>query len=328
MILQKKYYKNFANWNSDVLVLPPIFKRLGLNIFLYFPVAKRLSNNSISRPVGVISISKNKQEKIYNLENYEFSYDNQDFAKSYPYKIENQENIKFYLNHLATIFSVFTKKQKAEIYQKYLDNIKQLFPQEYWEFYQDLKANQILPVSDYILKIRKKSNTSNVKNDYQNIIKKEISKFVKKEILSSIKDFPSIAKIQFFNQLGVYLRSITFSFDKDKEIETHKFQITKICAKILNKTTNSALQEDFLSKVLLMTLNALLLEQKKKKKLPNLEQDLQNYFEIFSEEIGGIENEQSSQFLQQIFNDLKSDHNIKSNQKFSDIFFAYLYIFL
>ena len=115
MILQKKYYKSFKNWNSNVLVLPPIFKRLGLNVFLYFPVAKRLKNDSISRPIGIIRIAKNNGETLYNLDKYEYCHNFQDFDKAYCYKIENQENIKNCLNTLSTIFTTKGFKKKKLI---------------------------------------------------------------------------------------------------------------------------------------------------------------------------------------------------------------------
>lgn len=328
MVLQKKYYKSFKNWNSNVLVLPPIFKRLGLNVFLYFPVAKRLKNNSISRPIGIIRIAKNNGETLYNLDKYEYCHNFQDFDKAYCYKIENQENIKYCLNTLSTIFTTKGLKKKKLIYEQYLDKIKNLFEQSYWIFYKDLITNQILPVSDYLLKMRKRPNNIDIKQDYQEILKKEISKFVKKEILSSIQTYPSIAKVQFFDKLGKHIRSIELTYDKDKEIESNKFEITKIYAKILSKNTKSELQVDFISKVILMILNALLLEQKKKTKTAKLEEDLQNYFEIFEEEISAVENIEQKEYLKQIKNYLVNDHSLQKNQKFSDIFFAYLYIFL
>lgn len=324
MYLQKKYYKNFKNWDSDILILPPIFKRIGLNILLCFPVAKWLEDDNISRPVGVITINKQGKETIYNLQDYEYSFENQDFDQRYLYNLKSQEMIKVSLDKLYSSLSLLAGKQKKEKIKEYEERLKTLLPSDYFVFYNDLKNNQITPISDYIKKIRKNSaKKQDTKSDYGEKLKKELSKFIKKEILPNLKDSPTYAKLKFYDKLGEYLKTSTFMYDFDRDYATKKYDIIKIISKVLSSNSSSSLQEDFISKVLLMTLNALLLKTKKKK-LDEVNEDLQNYKEIFEEEIDQVKNIDKKDYLIKIFDSLEQD---KLGQEKSSILFAYLYIF-
>ena len=324
MYLQKKYYKNFKNWDSDILILPPVFKRIGLNLLLCFPVAKRLEQDNISRPVGVITVNKQGKETVYNMQNYEFSFENQDFVHKYPYNIKAQEVIKVTLDKLYASLPLLAGKQKKQKIDEYEKRLKDLLSEEYFVFYEDLKHNQIVPVSDYIKRIRKiPSKNQGAKRDYSEKLKKELSKFIKKEILPNTKGYPSFAKLYFYQKLGEYIQKIDLMYDFNIEYETRKYDIVKIISKVFNSNSTSTLQEDFISKLLLMTLNALLLRTKKKK-LNEIKEDLQNYKEIFEEEIEQVESADKKEILKQIFGDLEKD---KAEQLPSTIFYAYLYVF-
>ncbi len=324
MYLQKKYYKNFKNWDSDILVLPPIFKRIGLNLLLCFPVAKRLEQDNISRPIGIITINKQGKETVYNMQNYEFSFENQDYSHKYPYNIKAQEVIKVTLDKLYASLPLLARKQKKQKLEEYENRLKELLSNEYFIFYDDLKRNQIVPVSDYIKKIRKfPSKNQSTKRDYSEKLKKELSRFIKKEILPSTKNYPSFSKLYFYQKLGEYLQKIDLMYDFDIEFETRKYDIVKIISKVFNANSTSTLQEDFISKLLLMTLNSLLLRTKKKR-LDELKEDFQNYKEIFEEEIDQVESMDKKKILQQIFDDLEKD---KNGALPSTIFYAYLYVF-
>lgn len=324
MYLQKKYYKNFKNWDSDILILPPVFKRIGLNLLLCFPVAKRLGQDNISRPVGVITVNKQGKEIVYNMQNYEFSFENQDFVHKYPYNIKAQEVIKVTLDKLYASLPLLAGKQKKQKIDEYEKRLKDLLSEEYFVFYEDLKHNQIVPVSDYIKRIRKTpSKNQGAKRDYSEKLKKELSKFIKKEILPNTKGYPSFAKLYFYQKLGEYLQKIDLMYDFNIEYETRKYDIVKIISKVFNSNSTSTLQEDFISKLLLMTLNALLLRTKKKK-LNEIKEDLQNYKEIFEEEIDQVESADKKEILKQIFGDLEKD---KAEHLPSTIFYAYLYVF-
>ncbi len=324
MYLQKKYYTEFKKWNSKILILPPVFKRTGLNILLCFPIAKWFDDDNISRPIGVVTVNKQGAETLYNLQDYEFSFENQDFDFRYPYSLKSQEAIKVALDKIYSSLSLPNGKQKKEKVKEYENRLKDLLPDEYFAFYRDLKSNQILPISDYIKKIRKNSaRRQDAKSDYGEKLRKEISKFIKKDLLSNLKNYPSFAKLQFYKNLGKYLKKSTYFYDFNREFETKKYDIIKMISIILSNNFSSTMQEDFISKVLLMTLNALLLKSKNKK-LDEVESDLQNYKEIFEEEIDQVENEDKKIKLKEFFSDLEND-KLGKNQ--SDIFFAYLYIF-
>ena len=116
--LQKKYNSNFSMFTDKIFVLPPIFKKININYYLCFPVTKMLDEFSlthplkISRPIGVVLVSKNGKETIYNMSEYDFTSLSRDFNIPYLYNIERQEEIKSCLDMLSFSFPKLSREQK------------------------------------------------------------------------------------------------------------------------------------------------------------------------------------------------------------------------
>ena len=166
-------------------------------------------------------------------------------------------------------------------------------------------------------------------SEYKSKIKVSISAFVKKDILANAQMNISYYKLLFFDKLGKCLREFNFSFNFENDLSKLKFTILKLFSKIVSQAENIELQVDFISKILIMIMNSLLVEQKKKKIIEKFEKDLYNYYSIFNEEISNIDKKDSEkkEYLTQIFKNLQKDYNLKKGEKYSNVFFGYLYVF-
>ena len=72
--------------NNEISLLPPILKKVGLFFHLAFPVVELDKKNNlinIKRPIGVVLINKNGKEKIFDLANFEFCNNLDNFDKIY-----------------------------------------------------------------------------------------------------------------------------------------------------------------------------------------------------------------------------------------------------
>ena len=335
--LQKKYNKNFSLFTKEIFVLPPIFKKMGNVHTLCFPVTKMLSkfnlnsSLSISRPIGAITIDKLGNTKVYPAQDYDIVLQNSsDFFKPYTYHLEKQETIKKSLELLSNSLSASFKKQKESAFNNYVLTLKKLLDDGYWSFYEDLKVNPFNPstLPKQILDKLKSEHISN-SNNYVKEIKKEISQFLRLDILPYVHNYSSFYKLKFFDKLGEFLRAQTFSLDKEQDLNNFKIGIVKLIAKLINKMEEISLQIDFLSKILVMANNALLVEQKKKRKIEKFDEDIYNYLSIYEDEIKNTSNEDKYKldFLNQVYDNFKKDYNKKSGEKFSNLFFSYLYVF-
>ena len=335
--LQKKYNDEFSLFTKEIFVLPPIFKRGKLRYFLCFPVVKMLSKFNvnlpleISKPIGAICINNQGDVKVINsLQLDNSTPNNVNSSEKYAYHIEKQETIKSSLDTLSIALRTTSLKLKKEQFDKYTNALKNLLDDEYWEYYEKLKN------FDFINKnSNQAANTIDTEDtnrrliEYKKKIKRDFSSFVKTDIFPYVHNNTSFYKIKLFDELGAFIRSVKFTNNYEKDLAYMQYETVKIIAKILNRLNKASLQIDFLSKILLMIINALLVEQKHKKVINKFEQDLYNYFSIFIEESQDITEEEKEDyfFLQNIYNDLLEDYNRKKGEKYSNIFFAYLYIF-
>ena len=90
-------------------------------------------------------------------------------------------------------------------------------------------------------------------------------------------------------------------------------------------TTNSNV--DTLSRILIVFLNCLLIEEIKKTYNKNFEEEISECKQIFDENIENLKIYEVKQNLQSLYNDLCEDYLQSDSSKFSDIFFCYLKIF-
>jgi hypothetical protein len=337
LYLQKKYYPTFKLGDENVYVLPPILKRVGLCYSLAFPVAKRFDKMTISRPVGVILVNKKGKEKVYDLANFEFTNASQDFGKKYTYKTYEQEFLKVTLNLLLSCFPKFSLKKTKTYKTKYLPRVLGSFDKEYSQFYYDLEHNKIskITLSEKQNRTFQEETKKPVAPTKSKLVKKinskvnlYIRKFVRDEVWGNFRDKNSIYKLVFLDFLGETLRK-NFEFENEKQLlKIKKFEVAKDYAKAVNFYKGNSLDVDFLAKLLLIFMNAMLVEEKENKVIDSFENQIKDCCSIFDEEISKIDEKLAKTILKKFYSQLKKDYSTVSRVEFSNILLAYFFLFI
>jgi len=280
---------------------------------------------------------------------------------------ENENNIeryRIYLDYLQKIVADinFVKGVNKQNYQNYLNKIKTFFPEQYWCFYEDLQRNEILQVDENDLQERKLLSEqskidsenekrrliyiqNNLKQNFTDKLKKDLITFTYNEILPLLKGKGSYTKLVFFNDLGKYFRDfnkvvnnykmcycpIISKEDIDKNIlqaiEDENCEIVKIYARATKNPYCKINSIDALSKVMIVFLNALLLEEIHSCVINYAEEEILECKQIFTEDSERIKNEVAKKFLTNIYNELCKDYNTVEEKDLSNIYYAYLLLF-
>lgn len=234
--------------DNNIILMPPILKKVGLFYHLAFPVIELNKNNNlinIKRPIGILLINKKGKEKIFDLDNFEFCKNLDNFDKIYfsidknspfwPNKtIVNEEKFKVLLDLIQNILqstSLFKKPNENNL-KNYLEKLKNLVPVEYWIFYDQLLKNEIVEITDdiknerflvkvgYIQKMKQEEKNfakdkKQLKEKFKNYLKEVLAKFVKKEIVPNLKGKGSYTKLLFYTDLGKLFKQIDNEFDNE-----------------------------------------------------------------------------------------------------------------
>lgn len=370
--LEKKY-NNYFKLANEILLLPPILKKIGLLYYLAFLVIENSATGNIKRPIGVIVVNRlTGQEKIYDMADYEFCKTKMDYEQTYyninlspncyPNKTpELEENFKVSLDLLGTSLNNKFLSVDSNVYQKYLTRIKKMFPQNYNVFFDELEKNEIVLIDDEIKHKREISKITcnhtssqlvkqklieNVKfkRQFKNNFRKLIAEFIKKQILPSLRGLGSYAKLNFYYEFGRYYKNFekniaTKNYDcyaeeieKDVKVSnTQKLlsnEKTEV-KKILTSSKSLALDDslvDTLGKVIIVFLNAMLVEEIHNGIITLFEEEITECINIFNENSNKEFNSSAKEFLYNVFDDLLCDYNTASNDKLSNIYYAYLVV--
>lgn len=301
-----------------------------------------------------------KKEINYNKEFYSLTS-----SPSY-WPNKNEKNIEFLRMCLQDLLKIskncnmFKKPDKVD-YQNYLARVSKLFPANYWIFFEALEQNEIEQISSYDLKKRKQEEynyaeqlkLNRLKVVEQNKIKQnsfykklieDISLFCKKEIIPNLLGKGSFSKLKFYQLFGAQLRKIKYNLqdylncynielsqselDKNYESQLNKLKvkIIKIYSKASDNNFGNNITIDTLSKVLIIYLNALLIEDIHKKLIKIFEDEIKECVEIFESDINKISNTEVKDFLTNIYTNLQKDYYEIDEDKYSDCFIAYLKI--
>jgi len=337
LYLQKKYYPVFKLGKENVYVLPPVLKRSGLFFSLAFPVAKRFDKNTISRPVGVILVNKNVKEKCFDMIKYEFTNFSQDFEKKYTYKTFEQEYLKVTLNLLMSCYKKFSLFKTKEYNENYLSRLKNSFDDDYSSFYEDLESNRIVKISSEVinerekkLRINSQKSQKTIKTDekMQNFVNFELKNFIRREVWSTFRDKNAFLKLAFLDLLGETLKKNFNLTNSDELLKQKKFAVAKDYAKAVNILKNEDENVDFLSKLLIIFLNSLLIEEKEKKVKKLFENQIKDACALLNSELIKVEDKKIKEILSHFQSQLTNDYSTVDKKKFSNIFYAYLFLFL
>ncbi len=276
----------------------------------------------------------------------------------------NIEKIKKLLELLEKVFEKTTifKKPNHNNYKSYIIGIKEFIPTNYWYFFEQLNTNKIFKVTKPVLQLRK--NASAIHEEklreikslrqkkivlnrqiFSAEIKQNMSAFIKKEVLPSLNKQASYTKLIFFKQIGKYIKQLNKNLNsfencydpmltneiieknKLEFFEKQKVEIIKLYSSACQNNAYKIARADVLSKVLIVFLNALLVEELHKKVFDAFEQEINECKKVFADDYKNLDNEEIKIFLKNCFDGLCSDYTQTKEDEFSDLFEGYLLVF-
>lgn len=278
---------------------------------------------------------------------------------------DNEENYRIILDNIQTLSNSTTlfKKPKDDGYSLYLNRLKSFIPDNYWNFYTQLEKNEIEEVSEGIKsqrivakleyrsendkreKEREQTKKLNLINFQKQVINAGLD-FAKNEIVPTLKGSGSYTKLLFYDMFGKTLRNFKkeSNSDKyfncfnpelpdyyinkniDKVIDEFKVNIIKDFSKAKQNALYKIVSIDTISKVLIVFLNALLVEELKNTTIDIYEDEIAECIAIYNEDKDKIKNLEARKFLDNIFEKLCSDYLTVEENKLSDIYFSYLLV--
>ena len=298
-----------------------------------------------------------------NLDSFKKSYyvvDNH--SPFWPNKTkENEEHYKVLLDLAQNLYysSSLLKKPKKVFYENYITKLKSFLPEDYWIFYEQLKSNKFSPVTEELKEKRKKAETEfllekkkleektkeqkvKLKQKFKETLMNNVLDFIKKEVVTNLKGNGSYTKLLFYTELGKYARKIDYSkFENcynpllsksvlnkniNQATEDIKFDILKIISKACKNIVYNNIAIDTISKVLIVFLNAMLIEEMKNEAIQTFEDEITECITIYKEDSHRIKNIDAKKFLDKTFENLCKDYYVVDKNELSDIFYGYLFV--
>lgn len=327
--MKQKYFKKsmleqlknkFAHeFSFEITILPPVFKRYPLFFHLMFPICEKF-DNSFSRPVGIVRIDNLGFVKLIKLDNQDFSQ-NRDFGKKYCYK-RDIEFLKASLDKLFVSQPKFALFENKNYKSKYIPVLKTLVGEDFFKFYLELMSNEIKHTD--IPKIfpeeaKQEVQTKPIESD----LKLQLSNFVKKEIVPEFFGKSAYVRICFYQNFGEMLLK-NFS-EEQLSLGKLKFETTKCYAKAMNELSSVDAETDFLCRLILICLNALLIREKGELS-QNYVDEINDSKTIFNDEIKLIKDEKTKKNLEKIMQSILKDY--AKEKSTSAIFVGYKNVFL
>lgn len=289
-------------------------------------------------------------------------YSTDSYPDYWPNRSQNNvEKYKMCLENLQAVASKTNlfKKPNQKDYTNYLSKVKSFFPDSFWQFYESLQNNELIEITPEIEFDREKAKIDHVskvlevaskvrakkqakKLKFFNFVKQEVFSFVKTELSPSLLGKGSYTKLLFFYMLGKKIKEFKSKLEcyencydpvlaesilqknKEKCVDELKLESVKIFSRATNNTLYKTVSIDTLSKVLIIFLNSLMLEDMHKKVIKTFEDEIAECKEIFEEDIEKIQNKEAREFLTKIYQSLCNDYYQIEEDNFSNIFFGYL----
>jgi len=323
-------------------------------------------NYCYKNPIAIIK-TDTKTDKIlefFDLTKYDFCNNEVDFCSFkqniptsknfYPnLDVDQEEALRLYLEELFILSQKKYFNPNKKEYLQYLKNISKFIPENFSKFYNYLQKSDIISL-DYTRIINSKNvdkveikivDTKILQNRFLKDYSKKIFSFVKNEIVPSLIGKGSFSKLIFYNELGqhyldviknvsqykqCYDQKITFTKTKENFetfLNNKKLEIIKIYLNSTNNNYQKDLNIDTLSKILIVYLNAIFIEEKKQKIIKEFEDEIAESRQIFLEEINKISDIKAKNILIDFYNDLNKDYYEIDESKFSPLFTSYLKVF-
>mgnify|MGYP003289414146 CR=1 FL=1 len=276
---------------------------------------------------------------------------------------ENKEKFRICLDYLQKVQMQKhnIKGHNNSIYNEYLSKIKTLFPNNFWIFFEYLQKEDIFQVPQSLIEKRNHANKMHLieiekkklladkilQNKlfvFKNKLNNDIYDFCKGEIVPLLKGKGSYTKIKFYDLIGKKIKEInndiksytkcynplldekTLNNNYEEFLEKTHIEIIKVYSKACNNIFAEDVAVDTIGKVLLVFLNALLIEEKASCAIDNFEEEITECISIFDEDNNRIKNQEARQYLTNIYNSLKNDYITADEEKLSDIYLGYIKI--
>ncbi|MGN0798083.1 MAG: hypothetical protein ACI4L7_00710 [Christensenellales bacterium] len=324
--LKKHFLEQIKNqfayeFSYEIVVLPPIFKRYPLFFNAIYPICKVI-DNGFSRPVGIVRLNNFGGKRLVKFDHQDFLTD-RDFTKKYTFQ-KDKEYLKATIDQLFVCRPKMCLFESKKYHEKYLAMLKNLVGNVFFEFYQSLATNEIKH-TDISPKIALTQPTPQPEPlAIETTLKLQLSNFVKKEIVPEFFGKSAYVRICFYQNFGEMLTKKLFTA-QDATLSNLKFETTKCYAKALNELSTADTQTDFLCRLILICLNALLIRERNPL-TPSYLEEIKDSQTAFYEEISQLSDEKTKKNLENIMKSISADcHSFQST---SPIFIGYKSIFL
>lgn len=377
--MEEKYANKFADFNPTrkIAILPPIFRKVNSKLFLAYPVISQPKykdgHAGVTRPIGFI-LRDRKTGEIFQIESckdFDFAPEKADFKIEY-YDLEmhenywpnrSNENEEKYRTALEKLYKAnrtvnMFGKINEENYKTYIDEIKTFVTTRYWQFYEYLEKNNIVPVDEKLKNKRKKAEEEheerlkeiNIKTAKEQAfahaklvveLKTKIVDFVKKEVLPVLKNKGDATRILFYNELGKIFKDISKDLNCkncydtrltaaarktniEKLISQIKIDIIKKFSRACVTPLNSITAICNTCKTMIIFLNTMMLEEIKKKVTEESKQTIEKCINTLNKHLSQVSNNQ----VREEFSDLaellcRDYYEITNDDELSDLYVGY-----
>lgn len=377
--MEQRYADKFADLNPSrkIAILPPIFRKVNKKWYLAYPVISQPKykdgHAAITRPIGFIIKDRKTGEilQIESCENYDFAPEKTDFKVEY-YDLEvhtdywpnrTNENEEKYRTALEKLYktnrtiNIFGKINQT-YYKNYIDTIKQFFTERYWQFYEYLEKNNIVPVDEELKAKRKKAEEDhdimmqeiNLKTatkqafEHEKLVKElkeKIIDFVKKEVLPNLKHKGDATRILFYNELGKIFKSLYTDLDckkcydarlsevakkrnTEKLLSQLKIDIIKKFSRACVTPLNSITAICNSCKTMIIFLNTMMIEEIKKEVTEKSKQSIEKCIATLNKYLSQVSNNQIREEFSDLAELLCRDYYEVTNEKdLSDLYVGY-----
>lgn len=303
-------------FDSEIAILPPIFKRYPFFYQLLFPVCNKF-DNGFSRPVAIVRVDNMGHARLIKLDFQDFCSD-RNFGEKFGFK-KDSEFLKCCLDKFFISQPKFCLFKNKNYNEKYLPMLNKLVGDEYFKFYTALMSNDITSTNIPKSFATKDTAPALLPKDE---IEKQLSNFVKKEIVPEFFGKSAYVRICFYQNFGELLQKA--AKDSDISLSALKFETTKCYAKAMNELSTVDTQTDFLCRLVLICLNTLLIREKGKLEQQYID-EIKDSQKIFNDEISLVKDKKTRENLERIMQNVLKDCTSPTSE--SAIFLGYKSVF-
>jgi len=380
--LESKHKKDFEkiNYSKNIVVLPPVLRKHGGKTtlaYLVIPEPITIDNRTaVTRPIGILLRHKKSRGliKVLTADKYEFVPDRNDFEREY-YTLEehpeywpnresneNEEAFRLALEELyrtvctINIFGSFDD----QYYAKYKNKIKELFPPQFFYFFDALESNPIEPVGNEILERRAKARSEHAqktilrqkqtqadneeaRRQFIKETEEDMQMFIRKDIAPSLKNKPAYVKLDFYAHIGKMVKSLELDeqvyfncygvtvTDKTKEtsrqqlFESLKVNLVKTYSKSCGRELATDETANTVSALLIKMLHTMAIQEHTGKVTSKTKDDVMGFMESFKTETAKFTDDETVQEFQGYYDELYRDYfDTRTKNDMSELYLGYM----